>query len=459
MKHTVHDDTILIGRKTLQVPFFWRPRWLLSMRFLNILGVVVALVFSRYVFEIMTISYPALIFLCFLLFCSNTAYVMYYKFRLHPNRDNDEYIGKRLILFTKVQINADLILLTLMLHFSGGATNPLVFYYIFHTILSSILLSKRAAYLEVCIATGLFGTMTILETTGIINHYYLFLPNLYNMDNFVTIILIAISSTLFFAAYLTTSIMNRLRLHQFELEEAIEKLKNLEAEKERFLNVVIHDLKSPIVAIESLVNSLLAVHGSNIGPEVKKVLERIPERTKDLVRFIKELLEFSHIRDVEQLKKKLESLTLLPIVMKNIDIYMAQADEKNITLTVTACKEDPEIIGSKDHLNSMVANLISNAIRYTHDNGTVTVTVSLDNSDIMLNVADTGIGIPKKALPNIFTNFYRAPNAQKMSTTGTGIGMSIVKTIVEEHGGTITVDSVEGEGSTFSVRIPISSHA
>lgn len=246
----------------------------------------------------------------------------------------------------------------------------------------------------------------------------------------------------------------RISKRESELENALNELRRVESEKSRFLNIVVHDLKSPVVAIESLVNSILSVHGDEFDPKIKKLLERIPVRTEDLVRFIRKLLEFSHIRKQKQIEIPRKVLDILAIVNSTVEIYLSMINEKNITLNVQSDKNILPILGSKEHIDSMVGNLVSNAIRYTLDNGSVTISVGTENNDVILTVADTGIGIPEESLPQIFTDFYRASNAMKTSAMGTGIGMSIIKSIVEDHGGTISVKSREGEGATFTVRLP-----
>ena len=102
----------------------------------------------------------------------------------------------------------------------------------------------------------------------------------------------------------------------------------------------------------------------------------------------------------------------------------------------------------------MIGNLISNAVRYTPDGGSVNVNVTTRDGAVVLTVADTGIGIPDESIPNIFNNFYRASNARRMDGSGTGLGLSITKAIVEKHGGAITFTSIEGEGTVFTVTLP-----
>jgi len=249
--------------------------------------------------------------------------------------------------------------------------------------------------------------------------------------------------------------MERLRRHETDLELAIDEMKRIEAEKSRLMDVVAHDLKSPIAAVETMVASLLQVHGGDMSPVIKKTLERVPVRTGELIRFIQELLEFSRITKLDQLSVEMSPLDFLPVVKGTTERYMSQATAKNLTIDVQSDQELPQIIGSRPDLERMTDNLISNAVRYTPNNGTVSVSIKAIPPDVVLTVSDTGIGIPEDALPHIFNDFYRAPNARKHTSSGTGLGMAITKAIVEMHGGSISVESKAGAGTTITVRLPI----
>lgn len=435
--------------------WLWRPKWFLITRFVAVAGAGAALFVSHTIYSLATIDYRALAILILTLLATNIFYVIYYLSGRLAAHVDAHIIERRYAIFTMIQINSDLVILTGMLHFSGGATNPFILYYFFHTILSSILLSKKAAYFEATVAVVLFSSMTALEGFGVINHYDLFCPGYHSTPMFITGMIFAVSSALYIAAYMASSIMVRLRMHQVELEHAVEEQRRLEEEKSRFLDVVAHDLKSPLAAIETMITSTLAVHRDTMSPEVRNILERIPARTSDLIRLIQDLLEFSRIRKLDDMKTTFKPLNFLPIVTGTIEMYMSQALDKKIEMSIQADPNIPPIIGSREHLERMVANLVSNAIRYTRDKGSVTVKVSVVKGFIELTVADTGIGIPERAIPYIFTEFFRADNAKKMTSSGTGLGMSITKAIAEQHGGTISVKSDEGEGTIFTVRLPI----
>lgn len=433
--------------------FFCRPKWFIITRFIAVIGVVLTLIFSKYVFSITTVNYNALWFLSAILLLINITYLFYYKYGDISETGNN-FNNLKMSIFIIVQINIDLIILTLMLHFSGGASNPFVFYYFFHTILSSILLSKKTAYFESIFAAFLFNGMTILEGLKIIKHYNLFHSVFFTEATFIAGICFALTSALIIAVYMTTSIMEGLRTRQKLLENALEETERIEMEKSKFLDVVAHDLKGPLASIETMITSAISVYGDEIPPKIRQVMEKIPKRTSSLLRFIQELLDFSKISSLSQLELQLKTLNFLPIVTATVEMYMIEALEKDIKITLNADSNIPPINGNVNHLERMVSNLVSNAIRYTPEKGSVNIKVTYAEHDVILTVADTGIGIPEDELPKIFNDFYRAKNARKFFISGTGLGLSISKAIVEKHGGKITVNSTEGEGTIFTVYLP-----
>ena len=447
--------TLTSGHPRVQTPgFIFRPRWFLMNRFLAVAGVAGAVLSAEYLFRIETIRYYELWLLTALLLVSNLAYFLVY--RLDPlMREHDlSKVRTHLAAFTMVQINVDLVILTLMLHYSGGATNPFVFYYFFHTMLASILLSKPLAYLEALATALLFGAMIICEGTGVVPHYELLFPGAYDHPIFIIGMWTAFSSTLFIAVYMAESIMDRLRMHQRALEQALAETKRLETEKTRFLNVVVHDLKSPLASIETMVTSAVAVHGDAIPPPVRRMLERIPIRTGELLKFIGELLDFSMIRDVAGLEVPFEPVDMAVAAAKEVELLAGQVSGRNISITTHHESVMPMVNGNRKLLGRMVSNLISNAIRYTPDGGSVAVTLGERGGEMVLTVSDTGIGIPEEDLPSIFTDFFRARNAQTFSPAGTGLGLSIVRSVAELHGGAVSVASKLGAGTTFTVRLP-----
>ncbi len=436
-------------------PFpIWRPKWFLLTRCAAVVGVAIALVVSRYLIGITDISYGTLWLLDGILLGSNGLYYLYYRYSRSRETGDTAISNMCLSRLTKVQISADLVILTFMLHFAGGATNPFILYYFFHIILSSILLSRRWAFMEATTASLLFDGMVLLEGFGVIGRYEVLFPGFDPTPVFMGAMCFAMTSALYIAAYMATSIMDSLRLQQYELERSLKEIRRLEEEKSKFLSVVSHDLKEPIAAIETLASAALAVHGGAMPVKAREAIERIPVRTGDLMRLIHDLLEFSRITTYNQIMTPFKPMNLLPVVTSVVEMYLSQAEEKNITVSVQSEPELPRIRGNADLLERMAGNLLSNAIRYTPAGGSVTVQVSKAPGEVVLMVADTGIGIPREDLPRVFTEFFRAENAKRFTSSGTGLGMAIVKAVVDQHHGSISVKSEVGEGTGVTVRFP-----
>ena len=124
-------------------------------------------------------------------------------------------------------------------------------------------------------------------------------------------------------------------------------------------------------------------------------------------------------------------------------------------MTVHLPADLPRVYGSREELARLVTNLLSNAIKYNRDHGSITVAAGAESAYLNLAVTDTGIGIPAEALPRLFSDFYRVKTPETRSITGTGLGLAIVKRIAEAHQGRVTVESIPGKGSTFSVYLPL----
>ncbi len=356
---------------------------------------------------------------------------------------------------TASQSAVDIIALTLFLHFSGGVANPFFIAYPLMAIPFAALLPKRPAWLLAGFAATLFTGMVLLESTGIIPHYRLIRSAVHTSPVYVATALIAVAAGICATTALILHMAEHLRSFRLQCDLSIAERTRVEMEKTHFLDVVAHDLKSPLSAIETMVSSILDAYGSEMNEDTRDTLERIPRRTRDLIRFIQNLLDFSRIRGQESLKEQFRPLNFLPVVTSTVEMYMDQALDKNITLTIQAEPNLPLLSGSREHLERMVANLISNAVRYTPDGGSIKVKLAARDNEIALSVADSGIGIPEKDLPRVFEEFYRASNARISTSSGTGLGLPIAKFIVEKHGGSISVNSVEGEGTVFTVRIPV----
>lgn len=233
----------------------------------------------------------------------------------------------------------------------------------------------------------------------------------------------------------------------------ISHLKELDKMKSEFIAMVTHELRAPISAVEQQLSVILNRMAGDISEKQEKLLLRAKERTKGLLALIKDLLDLSKIEAGRMVQYK-EPLSLQEVIQKVIDLMKVEADHKKIDLQFPAPSQDPIVLADRTSMEGIFTNLISNAIKYTPEGGTVVVTLTEEGGFAKATVSDTGIGIKKEDLPRIFDKFYRVKSIETRQIVGTGLGLSIVKSIVDAHLGSISVESEEGGGTTFTVILP-----
>jgi signal transduction histidine kinase len=228
--------------------------------------------------------------------------------------------------------------------------------------------------------------------------------------------------------------------------------------RDEFLSVAAHELKTPLTALLGNVQLMLrrADRESSFNPRDRRTLEVIVGQTQRLNRLIAALLDHTRI-EAGHLTIDRRVLDLGALLVRIVD-ESAHLLTRH-TLTVDLPDEQLLVLGDEIRLEQVLYNLIGNAVKYSPAGGPVTVRVARELGEVTVTVADCGVGIPAAALPRLFERFYRAVNATPHGITGLGIGLYVAHEIVQLHGGTITVESTEGQGSSFSVRLPLAAAA
>jgi two-component system sensor histidine kinase/response regulator len=239
-----------------------------------------------------------------------------------------------------------------------------------------------------------------------------------------------------------------------ELARAKEEMERLDQFKTAFTLTVAHELRAPITALQSF---LLAMLKGYVPPDQQQnILQRAIERAQELLDLVDDLLNLATAKQ-EVVPSKREILSLADALEKVIPLLQAQAEERGMTFTVEV-RQRPLVEANPGQIGQLWTNLISNAVKYTSAGGRVTVTLEEKDGWAVGMVEDTGIGIAPEDQAKIFEEFYRTPQAKEMEHRGTGLGLPLVKRIVEGHGGTIEVESALGQGSRFSFRLPVANH-
>jgi PAS domain S-box-containing protein len=227
-------------------------------------------------------------------------------------------------------------------------------------------------------------------------------------------------------------------------------LKQIDRLKNEFVHTVSHDLRSPLTAILGYVDLLGRV--GPINAQQQEFITRIHSSVQSITTLVNDLLELGRIEAGFDAQK--EVVPLEGIIRYTLENLSCQISDKKLNVHLNLPRNIPQMRGNPIRLRQMLDNLIGNAIKYTPENGEITIEVEGQDEQVILRVSDTGPGIPPADQPHIFEKFYRASNVPK-GVGGSGLGLSIVKSIVDNHQGRVWVDSMLGHGSTFTVVLPI----
>jgi two-component system sensor histidine kinase SenX3 len=232
----------------------------------------------------------------------------------------------------------------------------------------------------------------------------------------------------------------------------VSELRRVESVRRDFVANVSHELKTPIGALGLLAETMAAGDGSSVNSQLA---DRVQHEAGRLARIVDDLLDLSLIEAQEAPIR--EPVPVHVVLHEAAERVRGAADAVGIPLSVSPVATDLVVTGDQSQLVSAVANLLDNAVKYSEPGKPVEVDATAVDSTVCISVRDNGIGIPARDLERIFERFYRVDRARSRTTGGTGLGLSIVRHVAQAHGGDVTVESIEGEGSTFRLRIPLPS--
>jgi signal transduction histidine kinase len=237
-----------------------------------------------------------------------------------------------------------------------------------------------------------------------------------------------------------------------ENARAYRKLEELEKAKSDFVFTVAHELKGPMAAIQSLLQVLQEGYAGQVADKQKGLIGRMERRLAALQSLIRDLLALGALKG-ELPAAKATDVVLNDVARLVVETMQPEAEKKGVELTVEIPGTPLTIRANAEDLERLLGNLLQNAIHYTPAHRTVRLRIAGGDRSLSLVVADTGIGIPPESIGHIFEEFYRARNAKEMGE-GTGLGLSLVKKIVDRYHGEVTVASKLGEGTSFQVILP-----
>ncbi len=424
--------------------------WLIKARWV-VVGVTMAIgIFAPFVGY--HISLPAILSLAFYLLIVNCIFTL-----VGSRLNTPEVTGRALSIFNNTQIIADWLAIIVLVYFTGGLTSPFIFFFFFHLVMAAMLTPAANFYFNAAVAVVLLNTLFLAEYAGLLPHQALFdgsIPAHIWQPPYMIAFLGSLTISIFLTVYSSSWVSGLWRQRVSELFDIKSRLEDSQKERSRFYRLVTHELRAPLAAARTML--VVIADGYVTQPDRQKALvEKVGRRVDTMIEVLNDLLLLAQSRDTTA-KADLEEVDLGTLVNNNVEFFRAQANAKEIALSSMIGKNIPFLLATRAGLDCICSNLISNAIKYTVKGGTVAIDLnSNDGQSVQLVVSDSGIGIPGDARAKLFTEFYRAPNAKKLGETGTGLGLTITKKLVEEFGGQIAFESAEGKGTTFTITLPV----
>jgi signal transduction histidine kinase len=238
------------------------------------------------------------------------------------------------------------------------------------------------------------------------------------------------------------------------LSEQNKRLRELDRLKDEFLSLVSHELRTPLTSIRGYLELVLDEEAGDINDEQRRFLKAVERNSLRLLRLVGDLLFVAQV-DAGRLTLERAEVDVSALAADCVEAARPVADQKSIDLFLETGPTEP-LLADRGRLAQVLDNLVSNALKFTPEGGRVVLRAEVVDDHAVLEVEDSGMGIPADEQPRLFERFFRAATATEQAIPGTGLGLAIVKAIVEAHGGRILVQSTQDAGSTFRVELPLS---
>jgi signal transduction histidine kinase len=423
-----------------------RISWSIQLRWLAVTGYFIATLIASFILHLV-FPYKLIWGLLVLLALVNLIYYIILKMV-------KDFSFKAELVFLQAHIIIDLIFLTLILHYSGGIENPVFLFYVFHVVISSIIFPGMVPAFIATFVIVLLSLLVYFEFTGIIPHYCIFNAGIHENKTLIILTLTIFIITVYVTMYICTTFMRIFRDIKRQIDEKNRKLTEMDKQKSQFFLFSSHELKSPIIAIKSSIDGVLQSYREKLDSRASNILQRSSIRAQQMLNIIAELIYLSRNR-IDLVDTKMNPIDIVQILRQVIDEERTYAESKHQELKITLPSKPAYIKAESEDFKRVFSNLLSNAIRYTDEKGRIEVAAKIDRQVFELTITDNGIGIPEKDLSKVFDEFYRSENAKRSVTFGTGLGLSLVRQVITNYAGEISVKSQEGKGTTFFIHLPL----
>jgi signal transduction histidine kinase len=423
--------------------------WFIQLRWIAAIGVFIALLISDLIYSY-NLPYPALYALTGALFLMNGSLSLYFYCLKKRTLSREEMTS-----VFHFQVVGDYLILFFLIYLTGFLKNPLVYYFVFHVVLTAFIFPRKTVFAYIISLISCFILTTVAQWSGWIPSFASIpgLPTLGDSSVSSVLHIFALVSTILFTGYLITTIMERVEEQGQRTELELDHYKRLDQAKSNFILQVTHELRGPLAALKGYHEMILKGITGEISERTEKSLQRANQRTQNLLNIIDEMLDYAYMKSEEDKQYEIDVLSLKESLNHNFELYQILAKGKSIKLLIS-CPAGLTVTASRDLLDIILGNLITNAIKYSSPETTVTVSAEKANGEVHLTVKDEGMGIEAEELEKVFDEFHRTRRARKIEQDGTGLGLSIVQKAVNMLNGRVSVYSEVGKGTSFHIYLP-----
>lgn len=355
-------------------------------------------------------------------------------------------LGKRIIrLLTVSWLMAAVVMIAYMIYLTEGAASTYYGGIVLTIVAIGILLPltvAEVAWFSV-ISIGIYGLACYLHSGPDMD-----ISELFNSFYFLLLASVISTTAVFFS--------NRRRFNEFrlgyELERNYDELSKLDKMKSQFFANISHELRTPLGLILAPLQDMQQI--PDLKPQVQRFLKIANQNGMRLLRLVNDLLELIRLEEGKQILE-LQPIKINQLLESQIDAVSHYTQLKGITIKKKLCREEAIVVGDQPAFERIFINLLSNASKFTEDGGSIWVTSEVQGEKLMIEIRDTGVGIPKSELSNIFDRFHQVDASSTRKHQGTGIGLALVKELTEKQGGEISVESELGQGTTMRLYYPL----
>lgn len=438
---------------------YQRNDWFIRLRFFAI-AVFLLFVLSTTTIIPLTLSIPQILLLFVILGLLLLANVgLGYALK----RKETERKSEQLHIFSLMQIGLDLSALALIVYATGGIESPFLYLFLFHIIFSGLLLPFRTTITLAILIIVSVSLLSLLELNGVIRHLSLggLYPNpLFNNPVFLISALLTFAFVISISVLLTSIIGRDFHVMQTKLLAAFSNLEAAEKQKQRYVLAVIHEIKTPLTAVSSILHLVADKLVGDIPDAIVDRLRRALTRNEEAVNLTNTVLKISRLKLMDE--KNEEPCDIEAIIGGLLNKLHPVIEDKSIEVSSSRGLGGTYLVQGDAFLLSLAfSNVMQNAIKYTPAGGELRVSLDIkETACVEIKIADNGIGIPAEEIPLLFRDFFRAKAAIEKQIEGSGIGLAVVKQIIEQHNGTITVTSpsvfgtVQNPGTTVTIQLP-----